>query len=137
MRQIDYIVIHCSATKEGFDISVEDVRSWHLQRGWSDIGYHYFIDIHGKLEYGRPVSLAGAHVKGNNHNSIGICYAGGLDANGDPADTRTGNQQQTMLNLLYHLREQYPKAKILGHRDFANVAKECPCFDAQLEYEGV
>ena len=88
MREIKQIHIHCSATKTD-NISASTIRRWHLQRGWSDIGYHYVIGLDGKIEAGRPVSKIGAHAKGYNKTSIGICYIGGLSENKRAKDTRT------------------------------------------------
>ena len=134
MREIRYIVIHATATPSSMDIGVDEVRSWHKARGWSDIGYHYLIRRSGALEVGRSEELAGAHVKGYNSKSIGIVYVGGTGANGSAEDNRTDSQDITLANLLVHLHKKYPKAVLRGHRDFPNVKKACPCFDAQKEY---
>jgi len=83
MRKIDKIIIHCSATREGENYTVDTIRSWHVDgRGWSDIGYHFYIDLYGKIHKGRDIAKIGAHVKGHNRNSIGICYCGGVEADG-------------------------------------------------------
>lgn len=132
-RVIKEIIVHCSATPEGKDFTVEDVRRWHKQQGWSDIGYHYVIGRHGEKWTGRDVDVSGAHCEGHNRNSIGVCYIGGLDAAGKKAkDTRTLQQKAVMLSLLTELKRLYPQAKIYGHRDFAR--KDCPSFDAKKEY---
>lgn len=131
-RNIKEIIIHCSATIDGKDFTVEDIRRWHLERGFSDIGYHWVIYRDGSLHAGRPEKISGAHCTGHNSISIGICYIGGLDKNGLPADTRTPQQKAALTNFLEQLHFRYPDAKIYGHRDFA--AKACPCFDAQTEY---
>ena len=89
MRTVNKIVIHCTATKEGQNVSVGTIKKWHLNRGFSDIGYHYVIGIDGKINSGRPVSKSGAHVRNGNSDSIGISYTGGLDINGKAKDTRT------------------------------------------------
>ncbi len=89
-RKIDEIVLHCSATREGQDISVETIRSWHVDgNGWSDIGYHAVIMLDGTLELGRPLERSGAHVKGHNRNTIGVCYIGGVEAHGQTANARS------------------------------------------------
>lgn len=134
MREITKIILHCSATREGGKYTAADIKRWHLQRGFSDIGYHYVIEADGRLVAGRPAAIMGAHCKVNrgNHDSIGICYVGGLDKDGKPKDTRTAAQKQTIQTLLTALHNIWPKAKVYGHRDFANV--ECPCFDAKSEY---
>lgn len=135
-RQINEIIVHCTATPEGKDYTVMDVRRWHRQRGWSDIGYHYLIYRNGHVEPGRNVDTAGAHCEGHNLHSIGICYVGGLDRDGkNPKDTRTLQQKAALLSLLMDLRKLYPDAEIHGHRDFAN--KACPSFDATREYRKI
>lgn len=135
-RVIKEIIVHCSATPEGKDFTVEDVRRWHKQQGWSDIGYHYVIGRHGEKWTGRDVDVSGAHCEGHNRNSIGVCYIGGLDETGKKAkDTRTLQQKAVMLSLLTELKRLYPQAKIYGHRDFAR--KDCPSFDAKNEYKNI
>ena len=135
-RKIDKIIVHCSATPEGKDYSVDTIRKWHLQRGFSDIGYHYIIYRDGSIHMGRDEFVIGAHCKGHNSNSIGICYIGGCASDGKtPKDTRTSEQRQSLLKLLKELKVKYPKASIHGHRDFAN--KACPSFDATKEYSSI
>lgn len=114
--------------------SAAEIDAWHRARGWRCIGYHYVIRRDGQIERGRPEEMPGAHCEGHNSDSIGICYEGGLDADGVPADTRTEAQKASMLALLKELRERYGNAVICGHRDFSN--KACPCFDAYREYQG-
>lgn len=136
-RTIKYIIIHCTATKEGENHTVAEVTSWHKKRGFSTIGYHYLIDINGKINNGRDVNLVGAHCVGYNTYSIGVCYVGGLDINGNTKDTRTDAQKASLERLLRRLKEQkfYPNAKIYGHNNFA--AKACPCFNAEYEYSNI
>lgn len=132
-RKITEIIVHCSATPEGKDFTVADITRWHNQRGFRTIGYHYVIYRDGSVHTGRPEGEIGAHCTGHNAVSIGICYIGGLAADGKTAkDTRTPEQREALLMLLRHLRKKYPGAKIYGHRDFA--AKACPSFDARKEY---
>lgn len=134
MRYITEILIHCSATPEGRDYTVDDIRKWHRQRGFNDIGYHYVIYRDGTIHQGREEEFVGAHCKGHNSRSIGICYIGGMTAdNQSPKDTRTDEQKSSLLSLLIDLKASYPNAVIRGHRDFAN--KACPCFDATTEYK--
>ena len=136
-RRIDEIIIHCTATPEGKDYTVDDIRRWHKQQGWSDIGYHYVIYRDSTVAIGRDVDLVGAHCQGHNAHSIGICYVGGVDVNGRASkDTRTDLQKAALLSLLVDLRKIYPYAKIYGHRDF-DARKACPSFDAQYEYRHV
>lgn len=132
MRKINKIIVHCSATQEGKDFCAADIDKWHKQRGWKCIGYHYVIKLDGTVETGRAESEIGAHCSGQNANSIGVCYIGGLDKNNKAKDTRTDAQKASMLVLLKKLKAKYPNAVIYGHRDFA--AKACPCFDAKNEY---
>lgn len=134
-RNITELIVHCTATREGKEYTVDTIRQWHKQRGFSDIGYHYVIHLDGSVENGRSVCIAGAHCVGHNTKSIGICYVGGLDADGNPKDTRTKEQRIALKTLLVSLKIIYPGAKIYGHCDFA--AKACPCFDAKEEYQGI
>lgn len=135
-RRITEIIVHCSATPEGKDYTVNDIRRWHKQQGWSDIGYHYVIYRNGHIEPGRDVDISGAHCDGHNSHSIGVCYIGGVARDGKTAkDTRTLAQKAALLSLLKDLRELYPGAKIYGHRDFAH--KDCPSFDAKSEYKKI
>ena len=137
MRKITLIVIHCSAVRPDQTSSAKDIEKWHKDRGFNGIGYHYVVRRNGEIEPGRPESVIGAHchVKGQNHNkhSIGVCYEGGLDIRGQPADTRTPAQKAAMRNLLEEIHERYPRAMIVGHHDLY-PPKDCPCFDAAHEY---
>ena len=139
MREINKIIIHCSATPEGKPFTVENIRRWHTLpvskggRGWSDIGYHYVIYLDGSVHNGRPVEKIGAHCAGQNTKSIGICYVGGLASDAKtPKDTRTETQKRALRQLVATLRKKYPKATVHGHREFA--AKACPCFDVKKEF---
>ena len=135
MRRITLIVIHCSAVKPDQQSSAAQIDSWHRQRGFHlGIGYHYVIRRDGTLEMGRPEYMVGAHCKNHNQHSIGVCYEGGLDIRGDPADTRTPQQRETMRQLINELRERYPKAIVVGHHNL-NPLKACPCFDAIKEFK--
>ncbi len=135
MRQINKIIIHCSATREGENIPVETIKDWHVNgRGWSDIGYHFYIDLYGEIHKGRDIAKIGAHCKGQNRNSIGICYCGGVEADGKtPKDTRLDCQKEALIAVLRTLKAMYPEAVIHSHRDYAN--KACPSFDATTEYK--
>ncbi|EGN01528.1 hypothetical protein HMPREF0127_02982 [Bacteroides sp. 1_1_30] len=134
-RKIKLLVIHCSATRCNVPFTVEQLRQCHLQRGFKDIGYHFYITRNGELHHCRPVSEPGAHVRGFNRHSIGICYEGGLDEEGRPADTRTQAQRFALLDLLTILKHQYPEAQIMGHYQLsASIHKACPCFDSRKEY---
>ena len=133
MRKITEIIVHCSDTVEGTNWTVDDLRKWHKDRGWLDIGYHYVVYLDGSIHKGRPDEVVGAHCEGHNAHSIGVCYIGGKEAGTFRAkDTRTPEQKEALLRLLIDLVCKYPDAKIYGHRDFAN--RKCPCFDARKEY---
>lgn len=131
MRRINSIIIHCSATPEGKDFTVQDIDRWHKSRGWQCIGYHYVIYRDGSVHEGRPVEQIGAHTAGHNAESIGICYIGGVDAKGKPKDTRTPQQREALCRLVADLQKQYPGATVHGHNEFA--AKACPCFDVKTD----
>lgn len=137
MRKITEIIVHCTATPEGRDVSVDTIRRWHVSgNGWSDIGYHYVIALDGTVNTGRPLERPGAHCAGHNARSIGVCYVGGLAADGHtPRDTRTPSQRRALLGLLRELKKKYPGAAIRGHRDYSS--KACPCFDATREYQSL
>lgn len=129
MRKIERIIIHCSATPYGKNVSAKDIDRYHKSLGWAGIGYHYVICFDGSVHIGRPVAQVGAHCKGFNQTSIGICYIGGLDADGKPADTRTEAQIAALISLVRELKAAYPSATVHGHNEFCN--KACPCFNVQ------
>lgn len=133
MRKINKIILHCSATKPDQDFGVVDVRRWHKGQGWNDVGYHFIVKLDGTIEKGRPLHIPGAHVKGHNADSIGVCYIGGVDENGMPADTRTEAQKESLDQLLTYLAYRFD-APISGHNDYTN-AKACPSFKAKEQYE--
>ena len=133
MRYISQIILHCSATKEGQEFKAKDIERWHKEKGYKKIGYHYVIDLDGTIEEGRMLDEVGAHCKGHNSHSIGICYIGGLDKNGKAKDTRTTQQRAAFYVLLNQLAEKFPDATIHGHSEFAN--KACPSFDVAKEFK--
>lgn len=133
MRSITLIVVHCSANRAGSALRLADIDRHHRSLGWKGCGYHYVIPTDGTLEAGRPEAEAGAHCRHHNRHSIGICYIGGLSADGTPADTRTEAQRATLRRLLASLHRRFPQALIVGHRDL-DPLKACPCFDAAKEY---
>lgn len=133
-RRIDKIIIHCSATPEGKDFTVDQIRQWHLDRGFSDVGYHYVIYRDGSIHKGRPIEKVGAHTTGQNAHSIGICLIGGCAADGKtPKDTRTEAQRAALIKLVAELKASYPSVTVHGHNEFA--AKACPSFNVQKEPE--
>lgn len=130
MRLIKELIIHCTATPEGRVTTVADVTSWHKQRGFNTIGYHWLIGLNGEIWKGRPESVSGAHCEGHNAISIGICYVGGLAKDGKTAkDTRTPAQIASMLKLIKELKTRYVRVSIHGHNEFAN--KACPSFNVK------
>ncbi len=127
MRNIRKIIVHCSATPEGRAHTAADIDRWHRQRGFDCIGYHFVVRLDGTVEPGRPLEKVGAHCKGHNADSIGICYIGGLAKDAKtPKDTRTPAQREALRGLVAWLRRTFPAATLHGHREFA--AKACPCF---------
>ncbi len=134
MRKVNKIIIHCTATPEGREHDVADIRRWHLKRGFNDIGYHYLIHIDGTIEEGRPINKQGAHCSGENKGSIGLCYVGGMSKDMKKAkDTRTQAQKDSLIKLMHELIYKYNKdMTIHGHNEYAN--KACPSFNVQEEY---
>tara|TARA_R100001126_G_C4788580_1_gene130722 strand:- start:89 stop:508 length:420 start_codon:yes stop_codon:yes gene_type:complete len=134
MRNIDRIVLHCSATPEGKDYSVETIRDWHVNgRGWSDIGYHYVIRLDGSVELGRPIDKIGAHVKGHNKTTVGVCYIGGCDEDMQPKDTMTEEQACAFEEVVNSVRCLFGKdITIHGHNEYSS--KACPSFVVQEKF---
>ena len=146
MRHIDLIVVHCSATRSSAFIGASDIREWHIKRGWRDIGYHFVVRRDGIVENGRAENDIGAHTKGHNRHSIGICLVGGLDDEGNIVEgfdnAFTHAQKRSLLTLVTNLRQKYPGADVQGHRDLSpdidgdgiieewEWVKACPCFNA-------
>lgn len=128
-----YIVIHCSATRPHQDIGAREIRKWHMAQGWSDIGYHYVIRRNGKREKGRALDAIGSHVAGHNADSVGVCMVGGVNRRDwlKPENNFTKEQWATLRSTVAELLKRYPRAKVLGHRDFPGVQKACPSFDAR------
>lgn len=133
MRPINKIIVHCSATPEGKDFTVQQIRDCHiLENGWDDIGYHFVIDRYGNIHPGRSVEKPGAHAKGHNADSIGICYIGGCAVDGrTPKDTRTPAQRAALVDLIRRLKLAFPNARVYGHNRFA--AKACPSFNVETD----
>lgn len=135
MRIVKEIIIHCSDTPYNKDFHAADIRNWHLERNFNDIGYHFVVDLDGNIENGRRIELAGAHCYGHNLHSIGICYIGGRDINGLTSDTRTDEQKKSLIKLIAFLRVIYGNIPVHGHNEYAK--KDCPCFNAFKEYNDV
>lgn len=148
MRTIHTIIVHCSATVEGEHVSAKIIDRWHRTQGYNSIGYHYVIQPNGIIERGRSEESVGAHCKGHNLHSIGICYVGGLDMEGNPKDTRTPAQKESLSLLIEDICNRHPIKSIGGHRDFSpdlngngiierhEWVKACPCFEVREEWGG-
>lgn len=147
MRKITFIILHCSGTRCNRRYTFVHCRKDHIMtKRWKDIGYHYYVELDGSIHKGREESVIGAHVRHHNKHSIGICYEGGLSSDGYPEDTRTKEQKDSLRKLLSELHHRYPEAIILGHRDLSpdynadghitpdEYIKQCPCFDALIDY---
>ena len=119
--KIKYLVIHCSASDRPQHDNPESIDQWHLQRGWTGIGYHFFIDTKGIIHCCRPIKYQGAHVKGHNNHSIGIC----LHGNGIYTDTQI-ESLKSLLKLLNCLIAKGYSVK--GHYEL-NPKKTCPIID--------
>jgi N-acetylmuramoyl-L-alanine amidase len=132
-RRIEEIIIHCTATPEGRDVSVDTIRGWHLANGWKDIGYHWVVMLDGSVEPGRPEAQIGSHVAGHNTGTLGVVYVGGVAADGKtPKDTRTDAQKAALMATVKALIAKYPTIKkVTGHREYA--AKACPSFDVRRD----
>lgn len=136
MRAINYIVVHCTATQP--DVKIESIkRYWKENLKWKSPGYHYMIKADGEIVNTLPIDQVSNGVAGWNSQIINISYIGGIDKSGNPKDTRTEEQKASILKLLKELKSKFPKAKIQGHRDFPNVHKACPSFDAKKEYSSL
>jgi len=133
MRELKRIIFHCSATEDGKDYTVDQIRRWHTSppRNWRDIGYHYVIYRDGSIHEGRPIDQQGAHTRGENADSIGICYIGGV-RDGKATDTMTMHQEIAWLKLVHSLRTVFGPMTIHGHNEFAN--KACPSFIVKEKY---
>lgn len=147
-RRTDYIVVHCSATPPGSDIGADEIDDWHRNRGWSGIGYHAVIRRDGTVEFGRHFDEAGAHVKGQNYRSVGVCMVGGVDDRGDAQDNFSQAQFESLRATIAFLERAYPDASVVGHRDLSpdldgdgiidrsEWLKECPSFEVAEKLRG-
>jgi hypothetical protein len=146
MREINKIIIHATASREGVEQTVEDITKEHVNhRHFRTIGYHFVVYLDGSIHEGRPIEEVGAHVVGHNKDSIGIAYVGGTDSNGKPKDTRTEAQKEVLRNKVNELKQMFPSAEVKGHRDYSEDlnkngkierwewVKACPCWDVETE----
>lgn len=129
-REIKYIVLHCTATNQNAKVS-SIVNYWKNEKGWKSPGYHFLIDKHGEIHELHPIEKPSNGVAGYNQNSIHISYIGGIGKDGKGLDNRTPEQILSQIKLVTEMKSKFPKAEILGHRDFPNVKKECPSFDVK------
>lgn len=132
MRYINDIILHCTDTPAGREVTKVELDSWHRQRGFQGCGYHYIVHLDGSIERGRPISQPGAHCIGHNAHSIGVVYVGGRDEKGDFADTRTPAQKSALKKLVWKLLVLY-RCGVHGHKEY-NSQKACPCFSVQDEF---
>ena len=147
MRPINLIVVHCSATREDKQFTEYDLEDAHRRRGFNGVGYHFYIRKNGEIKSTRPIERIGAHARGFNKESIGICYEGGLDCHGRPKDTRTSWQKHSLRVLIKSLLLDFPNSRVCGHRDLSpdlngngeiepeEWIKQCPCFDAERQWD--
>lgn len=135
MREINKIIVHASATAPSQDIGVSEIRHWHLGKGWSDVGYHYVIRRDGTREYGRDIKIPGAHAKGHNEDSIGICLVGGVTEDGKSDANFTFMQYITLSTIISEIQGFHGELEVIGHRDIEGVKKDCPCFNVSAFME--
>lgn len=147
MRTIERIFVHCTAGSQ--KQTIEDLKAEFKERGWKHPGYHYAVMPSGRIEQMLPEEEISNGVQGYNSTSINVAYIGGIDGNGKAVDNRTSEQKKSLVDLLKQLRQRYPKARIMGHRDISpdkngngiidpwERIKECPCFDAITEYKDI
>ncbi|MES2704857.1 MAG: N-acetylmuramoyl-L-alanine amidase [Bacteroidota bacterium] len=148
MRKITEIVVHCSATPAGRNVTAKDIDKWHRDKGWSSIGYHFVILLDGTIQVGRPIVAPGAHVQNHNATTIGICLIGGLGPNGRGLNTFNAAQMESLHSLVHDLKVKFKTANVCGHRDFSpdknkdgkitpnEFMKDCPSFDVRLWWYG-
>jgi N-acetyl-anhydromuramyl-L-alanine amidase AmpD len=142
MREIKYIVIHCTATPQTATVAGIQ-RYWREVLGWNSPGYHRLILTDGNIATLSPDWAVCNGVAGFNRNALHVSYIGGVDANGKPIDNRTEWQKDALYEVVKEWAAKYPTAKIMGHRDFSRDlnrdgvlqpsewAKACPSFDVK------
>lgn len=131
LRNIKYIVVHCSATPA--NITLEAIKCiWKEQHGWGDTpGYHFFIERDGNIIQLLDENKNSNNVLLHNENSINIAYLGGIDKSGKSTDNRSRSQKHAMFDKIVELTERYPNAEVVGYNDFKNAHKASPCFDVK------
>lgn len=132
---IKYLTIHCAATPEGRDVGAAEISKWDIAK-FGQVSYHYVITLDGHIHATLPDTMKGAHVGGRNTGNVGVCYVGGVDKVGKPKDTRTAEQRAALRELVQRYQHDHPGIIVRGHRDWPNVAKACPSFDAGAWIKG-
>lgn len=136
IKSVNYLVVHCSATRPSQEVTAADIDLWHRQRGWAGIGYHFVIERDGTMVTGRPDNRPGAHARGFNHLSLAFCLIGGVAEDGKtPENNYTPQQMVALSSLLKYYKGHHPEAEVLGHRDLG-ANKACPCFDVREWWAG-
>lgn len=136
MRDVKFLAVHCTATSQS--ATVESIkRYWKEEKKWRNPGYHYIVLPGGSVDQLLPINEVSNGVAGYNSVTINICYIGGITKQGKSVDNRTDAQKETIIRLLKDLKERFPNAVIQGHRDFPGVKKDCPCFNAKIEYKSL
>jgi len=133
MFPLAFLTIHCAATPEGRDVKAATILRWGEER-FGQPSYHWVVELGGACVRTLPDDRRGAHVAGRNSRNIGICYVGGLDADGEAKDTRTLPQKAALRRLVARYRKAWPGIQVLGHRDHPGVARACPSFDVESEF---
>ena len=131
---VKWLVVHCSGSRCNHPFTVEGLIATGRER-FGQPSYHYYVRRNGTVVPILPESVRGVHASGFNSCSIAVCYEGGLDENGIPADTRTELQRHALFELLKQLRHDYPQARIAGHCELPGTTKPCPCYNCSSEYK--
>ena len=130
MREIDTLIVHCSATPPDMDVGVAEIDRWHKDRGWDECGYHIIIRRSGEIEYGRNIEKQGAHAYGHNAGSVGVCMIGGVNTHNVPDANFSFKQYKALISVIDDFRE----CDVIGHRDVSD--KACPSFDVHSFLQG-
>ena len=148
MREIKYIAVHCTAGSQKQTVG-SLLHFFSKVKKWKSPGYHYVVEANGKITQLLDEERVSNGVKGFNSITINVAWFGGIDERGKAVDNRTDGQKRALVQLVGILKKKYPDAIVQGHRDFSpdkngngkvdvwERIKECPCFDAKEEYEGL
>lgn len=135
MRKIKYLVVHCTASPQ--TTTIDSIKNHWKTIGWKQVGYHKIVKPNGEVVTLAHDDVITNGVKGYNSESLHVSYIGGIDSRLQPIDNRTQGQKDAISQVLHEWRRLYPGAIIQGHRDFPNVNKACPSFDAKSEYKHI